>query len=125
MENFPVKLTFEAVKTPHLHRVAGVCILVFVGLTWPKVAAGEFEDVVKPFLEKYCSVCHNRQANAGKFDVTPMLKMSENEAAKQKREWNLIYEKVSSGQMPKKGALLPPPQLTTQVLAWIDRMVAP
>jgi cytochrome c553 len=100
-------------------------MLVFVGLTWPTVAAGEFEDAVKPFLEKYCAVCHNRQANAGKFDVTPMLKRSEEEAVKQKQQWNLIYEKVSSGQMPKKGALLPSPQLTTQVLAWIDRMVAP
>ena len=82
--------------------------------------ADAYESSVKPFLEKYCAVCHNPQAKAGSLDVTGFLKASGKQAAADRRTWESIYEKLSTGQMPPKGALLPPGKELAPVLDWIE-----
>ena len=85
--------------------------------------ADPYEEAVKPFLEKYCAVCHNPQAKAGKFDLTPLLKQSASEAAKDRKSWESIYNKISSGEMPKKGALLPSGEEIARVQSWIEEQL--
>lgn len=119
MENFPVNLTYEAVKTP---RVAWLVCRTLTVCIWGCAqikAADAYEHTVKPFLENYCAVCHDKQARAGGLDITPLLKLSAKQASSEKKTWGQIYEKVSSGEMPKKGALLPTGEEIAPVLAWI------
>ena len=121
MENSPVNLTYEVVKTPRGGRVIRRIFLVgcMIGGA-PSRAADTYENAVKPFLESYCAVCHNGQAKAGGFDIGPLLKMPAMQAAKDKKSWRKIYEKVSTGEMPKKGSLLPTGEEIAPVLEWIE-----
>ena len=124
MENFPVNLTYEVVKTPRKRR--GVCcIFILLRMTDISVLRAEdaHERTVKPFLEKYCAACHDKQAKAGGLDITPLLKMPAAQASKDKKRWEKIYEKVSAGEMPKKGALLPTGEEIAPVLEWIEALI--
>ena len=121
VENFPVNLTYEVVKTP---RKGGVIRSIFILLSVAEItllwAGDPYESTVKPFVENYCAACHDKQAKAGGLDLTPLLKMSAAQASKDKKLWEKIYERVSAGEMPKKGALLPTGEEIAPVLEWIE-----
>ena len=120
VENFSVNLAYEVVKTP---RKGGGIYSIFILLCMVAISAlraeDPYEQTIKPFLENYCAACHNEQAKAGGLDITPLLKMRATQASKEKKEWEKIYEKVSTGEMPKKGALLPTGEEIAPVLEWI------
>ena len=80
-----------------------------------------FDTSVKPFVETYCAVCHNPQAKAGSLDLTFYLKGSGAAAIKDKVRWTKVLEKVTSGQMPPKGALLPSGEQISPVMDWIEK----
>ena len=80
-----------------------------------------FETSVKPFVETYCAVCHNPQAKAGSLDLTFYLKVRGAEAIKDKARWTRVLEKLNSGQMPPKGALLPSGEQIGPVMDWIEK----
>lgn len=80
-----------------------------------------FETAVKPFVETYCAVCHNPQAKAGSLDLTIYLKWSGAAAIKDKARWTRVLEKLNSGQMPPKGALLPSGEQIAPVMDWIEK----
>ena len=83
-----------------------------------------FETSVKPFVETYCAVCHNPQAKAGSLDLTFYLRGSGTAAIKDKARWTKVLEKLTSGQMPPKGALLPPGEQIGPVMDWIEKALA-
>ena len=109
------------VKTPHKGGgIHSTFILLTMLAISPLRADDAYERNVKPFLENYCAACHNQQAKAGGLDVTPLLRMGARQAAKEKKkEWEKLYEKVSTGEMPKKGAPLPTGEEIAPVLEWI------
>ena len=124
MENFPVNLTYEVVKTPRKRR-GNRCIFILLWMTDISALRAEdpYEHTVKPFLEKYCAACHDNEAKAGALDITPLLKMPAAQASKDKKQWEKIYEKMSTGEMPKKGALLPTGEEIAPVLEWIEALI--
>ena len=83
-----------------------------------------FETAVKPFVETYCAVCHNPQAKAGSLDLTIFLKRSGAAAIKDRASWTRVLEKLNSGQMPPKGALLPSGEQIAPVMDWIEKALA-
>ena len=80
-----------------------------------------FDTSVKPFVETYCAVCHNPQAKAGSLDLTFYLRGSGTAAIKDKARWTKVLEKLTSGQMPPKGALLPSGEEIGAAMDWIEK----
>ncbi len=75
-------------------------------------------------METYCAVCHNPQAKAGSLDLTIYLKASWDAAIKDKVRWTKMLEKLTSGQMPPKGTLLPSGEQIGPVIDWIEKVLA-
>ena len=98
--------------------------VVLVVLTASFAQPETFEASVKPFVETYCAVCHNPQAMAGSLDLTVYLKVSGATAIKDKARWTKVLEKLNSGQMPPKGALLPSGELIGPAMDWIEKALA-
>ena len=102
----------------------GSLILVLFAVSIPISLGAQldaFETAVKPFLETYCAVCHNPQAKAGSLDLTIYLRESGAAAIKDKTRWTKVLEKLTSGQMPPKGALLPSGEQIAPVMDWIEK----
>lgn len=74
------------------------------------------DAVVSEFIETYCAVCHNPQAKAGALDLTGKLQS--------KLVWEKVRGKLTTGQMPPKGALLPSGEQVATVLQWIETELA-
>src|SRR6478752_1728690 len=77
-----------------------------------------FDKTIHPFLETYCSGCHNKQKHKGDFDLTPYN--STELIAKDERRWALVLDKLKSGDMPPEEAKKQPtPQSRQQTIDWI------
>jgi hypothetical protein len=79
-----------------------------VCLAAPPQASLTFQDTIRPFLVQHCFSCHNVELNAGGLNleafVTPESRTKDGE------KWELVLQKLQSGEMPPKG--LPRPSET-------------
>jgi hypothetical protein len=74
-----------------------------------------FDDAER-FLKTHCQVCHQGTAAAG-FDIQQVASPSaiRSEAAR----WNMVALRVRNGEMPPKGAPVPPVDQREQFVNWI------
>jgi len=83
-----------------------------------------FGNVMKPMIRKSCGNCHNPMQMRGGLDLTRILKMSPDEALKDRDLWQMIARRVESREMPAA----PAPQLTPHerviIPAWIRKSYA-
>src|SRR5450755_1296879 len=79
-----------------------------VCLAAPPQASLTFQDSIRPFLAQHCFSCHNVDLNAGGLNLeafaTPESRTKDGE------KWELVLQKLQSGEMPPKG--LPRPSET-------------
>jgi mono/diheme cytochrome c family protein len=78
-----------------------------------------FAETVQPFVAKSCVVCHNAKLRSGELDLqhhsTPA------NALQDRHVWELVVQKLRSGEMPPPGAPKPKPAEVAAVAAWIER----
>lgn len=80
-----------------------------------------FEQTVRPFLENYCLTCHDADTRKGDLDLSP-FKTVETVAADY-AHWELVLERLRSGDMPpKKSREQPAPAARQGVIAWIESL---
>ncbi len=109
-------------KTKNLLRVL---ILAVPVLGWVLLAprqhaqtATSFEKTVVPFIEENCLYCHNAKKQSGGLNLEP-LKIAP--TLNDKREsWDLIVQKIHSGEMPPKGAPKPDPAEVKRVITFLE-----
>ncbi len=78
----------------------------------------EFQAVIKPFLETYCTSCHGAQAPKAKLDLSGFSSL--NAVRKDLGHWQLILERLDANEMPPADAdVRPPPPVRTNVVRWI------
>src|SRR5580700_5277782 len=75
-----------------------------------------FDDAER-FLKTHCQVCHQGTAAAAGFDIQQIASPSaiRSEAAR----WNMVALRVGNGEMPPKGAPVPPVDQREQFVDWI------
>jgi hypothetical protein len=76
-----------------------------------------FDGLVKPFLAKHCTKCHNRELLAGGMDLDPHLRADS--LGRDRDRWERIFAKLRSGEMPPREMPRPDPALSEDVTRWI------
>lgn len=91
----------------------------------PPVLQGEpptFEDLVTPYLERYCTDCHNAETQEGEFRVDTL---SADIGRTDTAYWAEVRERIASGEMPPKDSEQPAAELSHQLVEFIaDQIVA-
>lgn len=104
-------------------------LLVLVPLVWfvwlpPRQEAiqpqskGVFEASVLPFLEENCTFCHSAAKQSGGLDLS-VLKTVDS-LARQREKWDMVLQKIESGEMPPKGLPRPDPARAREVTKWLS-----
>jgi Protein of unknown function (DUF1587)/Planctomycete cytochrome C len=89
-----------------------------------------FQSSVQPFIAKARSGCHNAKLQSGGLNLQTYANVEA--VTKDRPHWELILEKLRSGQMPPPGIPRPAEADTKSVIAWIsaeldreDRLMKP
>jgi mono/diheme cytochrome c family protein len=110
----------------------GAAVFAAAGGTPARDQADEagFQSSVQPFLARNCSGCHNSKLQFGGLNLP--LYTGTDAVAKDREHWQLILDRIRTGQMPPAGMPRPPEDALKSVTAWIstefdreDRLVKP
>ncbi len=127
---------------PHTHRPAPhrklllrwgipiglVCLAgAAIGQNPPKVSPaapvqGSFDQVVAPFVQANCAVCHNDQLKTAGLSLT-QYRGSES-MIRDRDLWEKVIRRVRAGEMPPKGMPRPNAEAVTTVTGWIENQFA-
>jgi hypothetical protein len=98
-------------------------IVAWTFAAWPAAPSDasldrEFRQTVRPFLDKYCMGCHGTSRPAAEFDLRPYSTTAS--VIEDLGHWRLVFEKLSSGQMPPSSAPQPPVEVRAKIAGWIQ-----
>jgi hypothetical protein len=79
-----------------------------------------FDSVVKPLLKTNCVLCHVGEHPAGGLDLNRFLSLDTTAALASRDQWELVSEKLTSGEMPPQGMPRPPADGIAAVHAWVE-----
>ena len=100
--------------------VPGRILISLLLLPWG-VAAGTFEEAVRPFLAEHCSACHGERTQMAelRFD----LFTEEAEALRHPGVWDDVLRMTRTGKMPPPGSPVPPRADLEAVTGWIESRI--
>ena len=93
---------------PFSSRRIGYLLLLIIIVRGATVRAEEFQDVIGPYLKKYCVECHTGEKAKAELDLSSPASAAD--VIAQFRRWQHMIEFVRSGEMPPDGS--PQPDLT-------------
>src|SRR5947209_991243 len=103
-------------------------LLIASGISSLPLAAASPD--VFTFVEKQCAACHNPSVKSGDLDLKALL--ASNTFVENRETWEKVVEKLSTKQMPPRGAPQPPPEITSAITGWLksefdrqDRAIQP
>jgi hypothetical protein len=77
----------------------------------------DLEQVMQPFLKKYCVECHSADVQEGDFRVD---NLSPNVGSENTPQWLEIMERINSGEMPPEDAKVrPEAEESARIVEWI------
>jgi mono/diheme cytochrome c family protein len=77
----------------------------------------DFDKQLQPYLQNYCSNCHNAEKQKGDFRID---NLSKNVGAENTPQWLEVMERINSGEMPpKKETKRPSPEENARIVEWI------
>ena len=89
------------------------------------IAADELEQHfaknLRPFVENYCLSCHDSETKKAELDLSPFKTVDS--IAKEYAHWELVLERLRSGDMPpKKSKTQPTADERKNAIAWIEAL---
>ncbi len=85
---------------------------------WAQSRPG-FEKAVLPFLADNCYACHNAERKSGELNLE-MFKTSAS-MTQERETWELVLQKLQTGEMPPKGVPRPDAAELKAVTNWIEK----
>src|SRR5580704_1103658 len=82
----------------------------------------QFQQTVRPFVEKYCFGCHSGQTPAAQFDIKAYDTIET--VTRDYPRWALVLERLTAKEMPPKPVPPPPAETRQQVIDWIQAVRA-
>jgi hypothetical protein len=82
--------------------------------------ADTFDSAVKPFLKTNCVLCHAGEHPAGGLDLNRFLSLDATAALGSRDQWELVSQKLTSGEMPPVGMPRPAADGIAAVHAWVE-----
>lgn len=77
-----------------------------------------FDRVIRPFIVENCAGCHGGELKSGGLDLESMKSVAS--VAEHRDAWELVHEKIRSGEMPPKGMPRPSPEKVKAVTHWLE-----
>ncbi len=93
--------------------LAALCLLPTIAPAQPT-----FDQAVKPLLVQKCRGCHNDQLSSGGLSVTNFL--DPGSVAAKREGWELILDKLRSGEMPPPSVTKPAPEKVDALVTYIQ-----
>jgi hypothetical protein len=78
----------------------------------------QFEQTVKPFVNKYCVGCHSGKTPAAQFDLKSYNNLEA--VTREYPRWALVMERLHAKDMPPKPMAPTPAEETHKVIQWIE-----
>ena len=105
--------------------ISGVPILLFLSAVPTHGAVAptlnrQFDQAVRPYIDKYCIGCHNGPSAAAQLDLKSFT--SVDLVAKDYPHWALVMDRLEAKTMPPKSMAAPPAEATQQVVSWIQAL---
>ncbi|HYP07164.1 MAG TPA: DUF1592 domain-containing protein [Bryobacteraceae bacterium] len=82
----------------------------------------QFEQTVRPYVNKYCIGCHSGKTPAAQFDLKSYANVEA--VTKEFPRWALVMERLHAKDMPPKPMAAPPAEATRHVIEWIEAVRA-
>jgi Protein of unknown function (DUF1592)/Protein of unknown function (DUF1588)/Protein of unknown function (DUF1587)/Protein of unknown function (DUF1585)/Protein of unknown function (DUF1595)/Planctomycete cytochrome C len=108
-----------------------VLLLALVGLcgltaTRPRASAepvpAAFESSIQPFFAEHCYDCHDTRHHKGSLDLSKFQTATDVSTAPD--TWDLVVQKLRSGEMPPEDEIRPEPEDVARVTKWISDEVS-
>lgn len=81
-----------------------------------------FDQVVAPFVQQNCAVCHNEKLRTGGLALTSYHDLAS--VLRDRDVWEKVVHRVRAGEMPPKGMPRPKPEAIASVTGWIEQQFA-
>jgi len=99
----------------------GVVLLVSPGLAAAQSTVERgFAETVQPFVRRHCTVCHGGSSPAAQFDLESYKTFDA--VVEDHARWELVMDRLDSGEMPPAGQPEPPREEQEKVITWIREM---
>jgi mono/diheme cytochrome c family protein len=85
-------------------------------------APSSFEEVVVPFVQANCAVCHNDKLKTAGLSLTQYG--GSDSMLRDRDLWEKVVRRVRAGEMPPKGMPRPKPEAIATVTGWIENQFA-
>ncbi|MGA1015729.1 MAG: DUF1587 domain-containing protein [Limisphaerales bacterium] len=81
---------------------------------------GRFDRQVRPFIKRYCLDCHSGDRPKAKFDISSFDSLDA--VRRDFGHWDLILERLETGEMPPEDAeFLPRAEVSQSVIKWMHQ----
>ena len=82
----------------------------------------QFEQRVRPFIERYCIGCHGGSNPVARFSLEPYSSLEA--VVRDHQHWALVLRRLQANEMPPPEAAQPTPASRQQAIAWIESVRA-
>jgi len=89
--------------------------------TSTKTSNSFFSEHIKPFMNKYCSDCHNNDKQKGKVNLEPINEFQAN--LKSVELWQEMYNQLDDGDMPPEDEKQPSQEEKDKIMLWISSQI--
>ena len=80
-----------------------------------------FASNIKPFMNQYCSDCHNNKKQKGKLNLEPVHRFEAN--LESIDLWQEMYNQLEEGEMPPEDETQPSKQEKDKIMLWISTQI--
>src|SRR5215210_7938981 len=80
----------------------------------------QFEQTVRPFVNKYCVGCHSGKTPAAQFDLKAYTNLEM--VTRDYPRWALVMERLEAKNMPPKPMAPTPDDASQSVIHWIEAL---
>jgi mono/diheme cytochrome c family protein len=85
----------------------------------PPAAGTTYEQVVAPFVQQNCAVCHNDKLKTAGLALTSYHDLTS--VLHDREIWEKVVRRVRAGEMPPKGMPRPKPEAIAAVTGWLEQ----
>ncbi len=87
----------------------------------PPDSSASFDQVVTPFIQQNCAMCHNDRLKTGGLVLTQYHTQAE--VMRDREVWEKVIRRLRAGEMPPKGLPRPKPDAIAAVIGWIRNAI--
>src|SRR6185312_6649246 len=112
------------ILVPRLSALAYACLVpaAFAFTVSPVPAADPYQEKVVPFLNSYCTQCHNEKKASGELNLAKFTSTAK--LVEDFRQWEHVLTFLKRQEMPPAKAKQPAAELRAEIIATLEKVLA-